>query len=878
MRFPHLSPLLLALLSPLAIGVLAGAWLAYDWWDVDEPDQPLTYVGREECRRCHEQDLHDWTGSDHDLAMDRATPEFVVGDFDDITFIRVPAERLPQLGSEGIRLLAERTEATQWGVALKTADDSLRATLLEMLPDDMAREVRRAMDNRAVVRPCDATTARYHIGREAARLIADGRIDAPEMHRSRFYHRPVKDDANDARIEYLARTDGPDGHDGTFRCEYTFGVRPLQQFLVPMERGRYQCLPLAWDTLNEQWFHLYPDEPIPHHDVLHWTGPLQNWNYMCADCHSTNLQKGYDVETDTYHTTFSEIDVSCEACHGPGSLHVELSDAWSPFWDRKLRYGLPNLKSDDSRVEIETCAPCHARRRIIYPGFKPGDKFLDHFMPELLDGNLYYADGQILEEDYVYGSFIQSLMYRNKVRCTDCHDPHSARVKFDDNRLCGQCHVPAKYDTPQHHHHPDASQPGTLCVECHMPETTYMVVDARRDHSLRIPRPDLTVSLGIPNACTLCHDDASKGETPEWAAEKCEQWYGDAKQSRAKRPPHFAHAIAAGRSGRPEGRGMLQAVARRADISAMVRASALVLLGRYPSEQPTSAQIDGLDDEEDLVRAAAVRSFEHYPQPLITRYLPKTLSDPRRAVRTEAARLLSATPRDRLDRDEQQAYDRAIEEYFTCQRFLADQPAAHLNMAVVLTNQGKRAEAVGQYEIALRLDPEFIPARINLGMLQYEMGNNEQAETQLRRAIELAADHSRRAAADESNVTGGQLIGQARYSLGLLLAEDPERLEEAAEVLRRAVDDMPENARVRYNLGLALQHLDRRDEAEGVLREAYELAPANPDYLGALAILYAQQGRWSSAVACAKELVRRHPDNRQFQAMLSQFQQQAGGD
>jgi len=860
----------LILLPPLLL-LIAGLWLLLDWWIVVPPDHPLTFVGREECRRCHAEEMDLWHGSDHDLAMDVAEPPFVVGDFDNATFIRVPFTRWPELGSEAIGLLAARTDDERWAVALKTADEPLRTTLLELLPGEKADAVRAAMANRTQIRPSDATYARYLIGREAARLIAAGEIEAPEMQRSRLWRRMAHghgatDDADSPhagqkpRWQYLADTDGPEGREETFDCAYTFGVRPLQQFLVPMSRGRYQCLPIAWDATLGQWYHLYPDEPIPHDDVLHWTGQLQNWNYMCADCHSTNLQKNYDVKTNSYHTTWSEIDVSCEACHGPNSLHVELSDAWSPFWDRKRRFGLPNLKSDNPRVEIETCAPCHARRRVVYPGFKPGDKFLDYYVPELIDTNLYYADGQILDEDYVYGSFIQSLMYRQQVRCTDCHDPHTAKIKLQDNELCGQCHVPAKYDTPQHHHHPvdgpvgleDAS--GTLCVECHMPETKYMVVDPRRDHSLRVPRPDLTVSLGIPNACTICHDDVAKGETPQWAAEKCEEWYGPPKG-----PRHFAYAITAGREGRPEGRRMLQAVAARKDTSGMVRASAISLLGRYPAERPTNAQIEGLRDEDGLVRLAAVRSFDRLPIPVLGRYLPPLLSDPLRAVRTEAARMLSVIRAAQFPADQREAFNHALGEYLDGQHFLGDQAAAHLNIAVIHTNQGRDREALAEYQTALRLDPNFVPARINLGMLYYSMGDHERAEKQLRKAIELNPE-----------------LAEARYSLGLLLAESPERLAEAVEELGRAAELAPDNPRIRYNLGLALQHLNRHDEAEEELRAAYELTPANTDYLLALAILYAQQERWPKALAVAEELVRRQPENPQFQRMLMQYRRQAG--
>ena len=357
--------------------------------------------------------------------------------------------------------------------------------------------------------------------------------------------------------EFWVTTDNRQGKLESFRIKYTLGYRPLQQYLVEFPDGRVQCLPIAWDTEKKRWFHLYPNEPIPHTDVLHWTRPLQNWNYMCAECHTTNLQRNYRLAEDRYETRFTEMGVGCESCHGPGSRHIELADSWKKLFKPK-DYGLPRLNDPDPRVEIETCAPCHARRRIIYPGHRPGKAFLDHYLVELLDTELFYADGQIRDEDFEYTSFLQSRMYHEKVRCTNCHDPHTTRVKLPDNRLCGQCHLPTKYDTKAHHHHPDATKPGAHCVDCHMPETTYMVVDPRRDHSLRVPRPDLTVDLGIPNACNGCHQDKAKGETPQWAAALMEKWYGPRKG-----PPHFAYAIDAGRKGKPEGERLLAGGIRR---------------------------------------------------------------------------------------------------------------------------------------------------------------------------------------------------------------------------------------------------------------------------------------------------------------------------
>ena len=854
------------LLPPLLLVVTAAILLAADWWICLPEGKTASYVGRQECARCHEKEMKAWAGSDHDRAMDLATPETVLGDFNDREFTHVPFEDLGRLSDGDLQTVLNSTADLPWAPAFSGADAGLKDKILAAMPRQTAARVSGEMDDLDLLRPADVAQAQDRIAQAAGNLKAAGKIATDFAVTSKFFRRDEK---------YYVQTDGPTGDLETFQIKYVFGVRPLQQYLVEFPDGRVQCLGAAWDTEKKRWFHLYAGERIPAGDQLHWTRPLQNWNYMCAECHSTNLQKNYDLAADSYHTTWSEIDVSCETCHGPGSLHVELADSWGYFWDRRYGFGLPNLKDPNPRVEIETCAPCHSRRRIVFPDKPAGAKFLDYYLPQILDNDLYYADGQVLEEDYVYGSFIQSKMYQKEVRCTNCHDPHTARIKFEDphsprvkytdNRLCGQCHVPATYDTAAHHYHPDATKPGTKCVECHMPETTYMVVDPRRDHSLRVPRPDLTVWLGIPNACNGCHNDPAKGETPEWAEDWVQKWYG-----KREGPLHFAYAIDAGRKRTSEGEKQLAAVAKRKDASAVVRASAISLLSGYQSGAAEAAAFQGLEDPEGLVRATAVRSLQYLPPRELHRRLTPMLHDPLRAVRTEAARVLTQVPRRGFSRDEQEAFDfsrddqeafdAALGEYMEGLDAVADQAAAHLNKAVVYTNLNQLGKAEEEYQTALRLDPLFVPARVNLAMLCDQLGNKAEAEKQFRKVIELEPE-----------------LAEAHYSLGLLLAENEDRLQEAAGFLSTAARLAPENPRIHYNRGLAFQKLGQPKEAEEALREAYRLAPAVPDFLYALAIFYAQQKQWDRAIACAGELVRMQPDSRQWPSFLRHLQAKSKG-
>ncbi|MEN8160455.1 MAG: multiheme c-type cytochrome, partial [Myxococcota bacterium] len=406
---------------------------------------------------------------------------------------------------------------------------------------------------------------------------------------------------------FLVNTAGPDGAPADFEIAYTFGVAPLQQYLVRLPGGRLQALGTAWDARpaaagGQRWFHLHPDEPIPADDVLHWTKLSQRWNAQCAECHSTALRKGFDATEDAYDTSFAELDVACEACHGPGSRHVAKAEgpgddrasglvvAFEPWRPDRWRFEdeqpiARRTRPLASHVELDTCAPCHARRSTLREGRLPGEPLLDSHRPALLQPGLYEADGQMRDEVYVWGSFLQSRMHAAGVTCSDCHDAHSLALRAEGNALCGQCHQPAAYDREAHHHHAPRSA-GADCVACHMPARTYMVIDERRDHSFRVPRPDLSVSLGTPNACTDCH-----GERPaRWAADAVAAWFPDGRTG----TPHYGEAFDAGRRRAPGATQALAGVARDARQPVLVRATVLSLLDARAGGPAPDAIAQGL--------------------------------------------------------------------------------------------------------------------------------------------------------------------------------------------------------------------------------------------------------------------------------------------
>jgi predicted CXXCH cytochrome family protein len=663
---------------------------------------------------------------------------------------------------------------------------------------------------------------------------------------SRFFKRGDK---------FFVHTEGADGKPADFEIKYTFGVAPLQQYLVEFPGGRLQSLTIAWDTGKKRWFSLYPGDKFSPDDPLHWTGRYQNWNLMCAECHTTNLRKGYNEKADTYDTTWSELHVGCQSCHGPGGDHV----AWARKGGRGAATGLlVGFKPGDSRYEVDTCATCHSRRSRIAAGDHPGRPLYDTLRPETLRGGLYHADGQQQDEVYEYGSFRESKMYQRGVRCTDCHNPHSGKTKAEGNALCTQCHRPegdprfptlaaGTYDAPSHHFH-KAGSPGARCVNCHMPTKNYMIVDARRDHVLRPPRPDLSVKIGTPNACTGCHRD----RTNEWAAAAVVKWYGPTRPKGADWPL----AMAAGRAGTRDAAPALIAIAGDRQLPAIVRASALGLLRGYGAEG--AGVMTGLvRDDDPAVRLAAVAGLEAVPPADRVAAGAPLLSDPTRAVRIEAARVLAAAPPERLDASQRKALEAALAEFVDAQAAMADMPSSHLNVGVLYTSQGKRELAVSEYLTALRMDPYFVPARANLVALYNSMGRNAEALEVLREGIKRTPNE-----------------GELYYSLGLLLAEE-KRLREAADALGNAARLMPQRARVRYNLALALDRLSRDALAEAALLQALQLDPRDPDIVYATASFYAQRQQWKRAQLIAEQLLTVAPDDPRARQLLEEIKRRA---
>lgn len=640
---------------------------------------------------------------------------------------------------------------------------------------------------------------------------------------SKFYKKNKK---------FMVRTDGADGKLHDYEIKYTFGVIPLQQYLIEFKDGRMQALSIAWDSREkaeggQRWFHLYPEDKITYQDELHWTRASFNWNGMCAECHSTDLQKKYDSQSDTFDTSWSEINVSCEACHGPASGHIRWSEK-KPGWkeiknkglnlvfdERKDVHWILDLKTGsalrnqprDTEKEIEVCAQCHSRRSAISDDYQPGKPYSDHYMPRLLDEGMYFSDGQIQDEVYVYGSFLQSKMYHKGVTCSDCHEPHSLQLRQEANAVCLQCHTAEKFDTKKHHFH-KVDSPGALCAECHMPARDYMVVDPRHDHSIRIPRPDLSVSLDTPNACNQCHQDKSS----DWALKQVTQWYGKSPVGFQQ----FAVALDAGRSARPDAGKLLAASIRDVITPDIARATAVSMITPYLDQTNIDVLQQGLTDKNTMVRLSSVSALEGLPHAMLAQLAFPLLDDPEKMVRIEAARLLAPVPVGELEGEQLSIYTNASNEYINSQEVNADRPEAQLNLGNFYLAKAQLQNSEEAYKKAIELDDAFVPAYINLADL-YRVKNSEaSAEKLLQKAIKIAPENA-----------------DAYYALGLSLIRQ-QKNNEAIGYLQRASGFDLSNAHYVYVYAVALNSTGKVSLAIKVLQDALDRFPRDRDILGAL--------------------------------------------
>lgn len=727
----------------------------------------VDHVGAAVCGQCHQQALQDWQGSHHDLAMQPATPQSVLGDFEGATF-------------------------------------------------DYA----------------GTTTEFRRRGRR-----------------------------------YFVHTDGPGGEPAEFEIRYTFGHRPLQQYLIELPGGRLQAFGIAWDSRDadaggQRWFHLYPDQQLAAGHRLHWTGADQNWNFMCAECHSTGLQKNYDAASNQYDTYWAEIDVACEACHGPGLAHAQwaVNGASAETADKALtvsfheRAGVAwtllegsafavRSEPPTTRIEIDACGRCHGRASRLLGDAIHGKGLLASHRPALLDPDQYWPDGQMLGEVFNWGPFLQSRMHRAGVTCSDCHQPHSLALRAEGNALCAQCHATERFDQPAHTHHA-ANSEGSRCVACHMPTTTFMGVDDRHDHAFRIPRPDLSASLGgAPDACTGCH----AGQSPDWAAQALREWFPESRH----RGTHFGEVLHAAHRGEPGTGSRLAQLIADTGQPAIVRASALRAFGPWLDGNSFVTATPLLVESDPLLRLAATGLLSQLPAPQRAAHLSPLLDDPVLAVRLEAATALAGVAEAWLSPAARRLLELAVAELKDSLAFNADRADTVVSLGDLQRRLGNPAEAERSYLRALTLENDSLVATLHLADLAREQGREADADDVLRQALGI---HSGAA--------------ELHHALGLSLVRQ-RRGEEALQRLQRAAELAPDQPRYAYVLAVARHDLGDATAAREGLREALQRHPGNVDLLHVLAMYEVEAGHRNEARALVQRLLSLEPEHPSGRELLN---------
>ena len=627
------------------------------------------------------------------------------------------------------------------------------------------------------------------------------------------------------KISVIARR-GASAQADTLAVEWVFGYDPLQQVLLPGNRGRLQALTVAWDTRPDSaggghWYSMYPHEATPPGDMLDWQRDGLSWNYMCASCHTTALDKGYDIETDRYETTWAESTVGCESCHGPGSQHAE-----SPSGG----YGMTGAAAADPPVngrpsmavlenELTMCAACHSRRTPLVEPTPHGESFLDQFAPALIQDGLYFDDGQILDEVYVYGSFLQSGMAQAGVTCSDCHDPHTGKRKLEGNALCQSCHAGKIEDVAVHVEHGEVS-----CETCHMPSRTFMGVDARGDHRFGIPDPITSRQIGSPNVCADCHGDDRSVEA-----------ILNGPQSR---PGLAALAL---RTGTTDRMGQVQEVLVDSTVSRFEKGSLIARLGSEPSTDGLRIVMTSLQSGDPFERVGALRAIAdpafRAPLPDLTRVFADSL----RWVRVEA--VATALAHGYTAFDEEPA-STALLDYETAQLAVAEQPEAHLNLASMHEIKGEWEHADASYSRALRLAPRRVDILTGHGLMLGRWANRVLESDPARyRALRSRGEATLKEAVDAA----GDEAAPPLFVLGLYLGEERPRLPDAAAALEASWRADSSNVQAIYNAAVAWHQMGDLRNAERLYLEGLSVYPEDAGLLDALVTLLMQADRWEEA-------------------------------
>lgn len=622
-----------------------------------------------------------------------------------------------------------------------------------------------------------------------------------------------------------------------YEVVWVLGGKNVYYFLTPLENGKLQTIPLAYNLNLKSWYNNpqsalrhFPEGPAD--QALPWKDRMYNFNTSCYSCHVSQLQTNFDLTTDSYQSIWKEPGINCETCHGPSSEHVRIfKNAKEGEVQKQL--GLISTKVFTPDQHNWSCAPCHAKMRPITPGYMPGDRYFDNYDLIILNNTDFYPDGRDLGENYTYTGWMMNKCNSNgQFHCVMCHTSSGRdRFKNNPNDACKSCHAERVANVVNHSGHKEGS-PGALCVNCHMPKTMFGSMN-RSDHSFRPPMPEATIKFNSPNACNICHKDKS----PEWANKVVRQRKNGNYQDETIK---WATLLRSARLGDWKNLDKILEHIAREDLNEVVTASFVRTLDNCDKEQKWPTIINALKSKSPLIRASAANGLTGNFSAAAKTALLVACADEYRLVRISAANSLAAFPNDQFTAEENHLLAKATEEYIASLVTRPDDWSSHYNLGIFYQNQGDASKALESYEIAARLYPESLIPLINSSVLYSSVGNQAKAEENLRKVI----------AVDSVNEA-------ANLNLGLLMAELG-RMNEAEKALKTVLQTNPKQAVAAYNLSVISASKNVKEAVE-YAKTAADAAPEEPKYAYTLAFYLVQNNKKNEAIKTLQGIIKSNP-------------------
>ncbi len=679
---------------------------------------------------------------------------------------------------------------------------------------------------------------------------------------------PQKDDVVIGNQRYRAEVgtgggyvleSGPVGKKKQYRIEYALGGKNVFYFLTPMDRGRLQTLPVAYDVRRKEWFDtaLSGLRHIPGQMAgetpVGWQEYPYTFNTSCYGCHVSQLSTNYDLKTDSYASTWKEPGINCETCHGPSEAHNAamrtLPKGQKPANDAALK--LIRTKSFTQAQHNDACNSCHSKAMPLTAGYRTPERFFDHFDLVTLENSDFYPDGRDLGENYTQTSWRMSpCITGGKLHCVTCHTS-SGRYRFMKekfNNACLPCHEERVKNVAAHSRHPAGSE-GSKCVSCHMPKTEFARMQ-RSDHSMLPPTPATTIAYQSPNACNVCHVDKDAA----WADKLVRSW-----SKRDYQAPVLKRAALVDAARKRDWTRLPEMLAYIGDPTSneIFVTSLIRLLAHCDDPAKVPVLLKALNSPSPLVRGAAVEGLGTAPTIEVLQEIAAATADDYRLVRVRAAAAMAQFPNMKPQGKAKERYDKATGEFLASLMARPDSWDAHYNLGNYYLGQNRPKEALEEYAIAHTQEPQSVLTLVNAAMAHARLGETGKAEDKLQEALKIAPDS-----------------GAVLYNLGLIKGEKQE-LPAAEQYLKAAFKIDPQMAGAAFNLCI-LTVADRPAEALEWCRKAAALRPQEPKYAYTLAFYQREGEDLKGASATLEALISRIPTYPDAYLLLADIYGQQG--